>query len=178
MFPREPRVPLPATADAAPQPVGELECIPKISAAEDPFCLARSVVLGLFRRVEKIQITLYGLPQLMLRVVAAPAVLAAPVIIPVRVADGAQVAKRRLQFRCSLRTLGFRRGRHPRTRRGGSRHQGASFRLAGQARSNVNIVAILRGRRACGLAWSCGPPHSERRFVSCTAEIMSPVGPR
>src|SRR5690348_12750143 len=40
VFPREPRVPLPATADAAPQPVGELECIPKISAAEDPFCLA------------------------------------------------------------------------------------------------------------------------------------------
>jgi len=45
----------------------------------------------------------------MLRVAAAPAVLAAPVIIPVRVADGAQVAKRRLQFRCSLRTLGLAR---------------------------------------------------------------------
>src|ERR1700719_4122018 len=32
----------------------------------------------------------------------------------------------------------------------------ASFRLAGQAWSNVNIVAIPRGRRARGLAWSCG----------------------
>src|SRR5690242_12542290 len=66
----------------------------------------------------------------------------------------------------------------PRTRRGGSRHHGASFRLAGQARSNVNIVAIRRGRRARGLAWSCGPPHSERRFVSCTAEIITGSGAR
>src|SRR5690348_16591785 len=38
----------------------------------------------------------------------------------------------------------------------GGTGQHASFRLAGQAWSNVNIVAIRRGRRARGLAWSCG----------------------
>ena len=54
----------------------------------------------------------------------------------------------------------------------------ASFRLAGQVWCNVNIVAIRRGRRARGLAWSHGAPHCERRFVSCTAEIITGAGAR
>jgi len=53
-----------------------------------------------------------------------------------------------------------------------------SFRLAGQAWCNVNIVAIRRGRRARGLAWLPGAPHCERRFVSCTAEIITGAGAR
>src|SRR5258707_12288636 len=38
----------------------------------------------------------------------------------------------------------------------GDGREGRPFRLAGQAWSNVNIVAIRRGRRAGGLAWSRG----------------------
>jgi hypothetical protein len=49
-------------------------------------------VFGPFRGVEKVRITLDGLPQLMLRIATAPAVLPASVIVPVRVAHGAQVA--------------------------------------------------------------------------------------